>query len=165
MIYHFIPAALWAIARKSLRLLSQCMSNLLKLLMERATWANRLKMSNSLGKNSKKSYFSYVFVVFPPFFAKELFAPVALCSVALFQRVTVSKLLRLLRMKELPWVICSRLSLQKSDCEQFAQVAHDKRVTAAICSFSRANRSFALLLTKKEWIARKTDERSPNPGF
>ena len=38
---------------------------------------------------------------------------------------------------------CSHHSLQKSDREQFAQVAHYKRAVGAIHSFSRANRSFA----------------------
>ena len=66
-------------------------------------------------------------------------------------------------------------SLQKSDHQQFAQVAHDKeqwlaqvahdkRATRAICSFSQVNHSFALSLTKSEQIAWKTDERIPNPG-
>ena len=42
--------------------------------------------------------------------------------------------------------------------------AFDSRAIEAICSFSQANRSFALLLTKKERFARKTDEQIPNPG-
>ena len=46
-------------------------------------------------------------------------------------------------------------SLQKSDREQFAQGAHDKRPRAAIRSFSQANHSFA----------QKTDERFPNPAI
>ena len=39
-------------------------------------------------------------------------------------------------------------SLHKSNREQFAQVAHDKRVAEAVRSFSRAHCSFALSLTK-----------------
>ena len=38
------------------------------------------------------------------------------------------------------------------------------RATGRICSFSRANRSFALSLTKNEQIAQKTNERIPNPA-
>ena len=40
------------------------------------------------------------------------------------------------------------------------------RATGVICSFPRANRYFALLLTKKRAIrAQKNKERNPNPGF
>ena len=53
---------------------------------------------------------------------------------------------------------------QKSDCEQFAPIAHHKRATGKLCSFSRANRSFALSLTKNEQFAQKTDERISNPA-
>ena len=53
---------------------------------------------------------------------------------------------------------------KKSNHEQFPQVAHDKRTTGAICSFSPANRSFALWLTKNKRFARKTDEQIPNPA-
>ena len=41
-------------------------------------------------------------------------------------------------------------SLQKSDRERFAQVAHDKRATGAIRSFSLSNHSFA----HKKWANR-----------
>ena len=47
------------------------------------------------------------------------------------------------------WANHSLRSLQKSDCERFAQVAYDRRATGAIHSFSQANCYFALLLTKK----------------
>ena len=65
--------------------------------------------------------------------------------------------------KEQPWVNCSHHSLQKSNREGFAQVAHDKRAMAAIHFFSGANRSFVLLLPKNAQIAQKTDEQIPNP--
>ena len=46
-------------------------------------------------------------------------------------------------------------SLQKSDHERFAPVAHDKRATGVICSFSRAKHSFAQknerFAQKKQW--------------
>ena len=50
----------------------------------------------------------------------------------------------------LTWGNCSCRSLQKSDREQFAQIAHDKRVTGVIRSFSQANCSFAY----KKWANR-----------
>ena len=62
-------------------------------------------------------------------------------------------------------------SLQKSDRERFAQVAHDKRVMGAIrsgCSWQKSDGSnlrITLSLTKNVWIAWKTDERTPNPDF
>ena len=68
--------------------------------------------------------------------------------VAHYKRATVSDLLRLLITKERPWSIHSRWSLQKSNREQFAKVAHDKRAARVNCSFSWANCSFVLLLTK-----------------
>ena len=45
-------------------------------------------------------------------------------------------------------------SLQKSDRERFAQVAHDKRAKGAIRSAA----------PKNEWIAWTTDERIPYPA-
>ena len=53
-----------------------------------------------------------------------------------------SDLLSLLFTKKWQWVNCSRSSLQKSKCEQFAQVVHHKRATGTICSFSWVDRSF-----------------------
>ena len=53
-------------------------------------------------------------------------------------------------------------SSQKSNHERLAPVAHDKKVTGAIRSFSRVIRSFA---HKKGAIYLKTDERSPNPAW
>ena len=93
------------------------MSNLLKLLMERATWANRLKMSNSLGKNSKKSYFSYVFVVFPPFLPKSSLLLLLFAQSLFF--------------KEWPWANCSGCSEWKSYHEWFAPVSLYKSATVS----------------------------------
>ena len=81
-----------------------------------------------------------------------------------YKRAAVSDLLSLIFKKEQLWANFFRLSLQKSDCEWFAQVAHDKRVTGAIHSFSRANSSFSLWLTKNERFAQKPNERIPNSG-
>ena len=90
-----------------------------------------------------------------------LFRSFALCS---FAHLLFALLLKIAHFKERPWAICSLRSLQKSNRERFAQVARDKRAMGAIHSLSWANHSLALSLTKNEWIARKTDERSPNPA-
>ena len=75
--------------------------------------------------HSTNSYF----FMFSPFYTQEQIAPIALRSFALFLRET--------------WAFCFHGYLQKSDCEWFTQVSHDKRATGLICSFSRANHSFA----------------------
>ena len=51
----------------------------------------------------------------------------------------LSELLSLL----FPFLMPKSESLKQSDPEQFYPVAHDKRAMRAICSFSRANHSFA----------------------
>ena len=89
----------------------------------------------------KKSYFSYVFDSFSPL--QPFFR--AHCS-------------RRSLFKEWTW---ANRSLQNIDCEQLAQVAHDKRATWAIFSFSQANRSFA---HKKMSDLLETDEWIPNPA-
>ena len=63
--------------------------------------------------------------------------------------------------KERLWLNSSLCSLQKSDRDQFAPVASDKRATGAIRSFSWAIRSFA---HKKQAIRSKTSELIPNPA-
>ena len=69
-------------------------------------------------------------------------------------------------------------SLQKSDRERIAPVAHYKRATmrdsltllfkkerkVRFAEKTHANRTFALSLTKNERFARKTDERIRNPA-
>ena len=65
--------------------------------------------------------------------------------------------------------IGSCCALQKSNREQFAQVAHDKRATGAIDSLFFTSEllfhSFALSLKNNEQNAQKTDEQIPNPVF
>ena len=67
-------------------------------------------------------------------------------------------------------------SLQKSDHEGFAQVAHDKRAMGAICFLYKGfvlfhkgialfHEQIALSLTKNEQFAQKTNEQIPNPGL
>ena len=98
----------------------------------------------------KKRIFLLFLTVIPPIFAQEQIASVTLRSVACFLRAT--------------GVICSQRSLKKSYCEQitpvtlykrFAPVAHDKRATGAIHSFSQANHSFAhkkrAVHSKNQW--------------
>ena len=98
---------------------------------------------------SKNSYFLYVFYSFPPFLctgANRSLLSLLICS---FLKSKLSNLLPLLFTKEWLWAIRLGRSWQKSNCERFAQAAHDKRARGAIRSFDRANCSFALLLTKK----------------
>ena len=77
------------------------------------------KKQSILSRKKLYSFDSFFFYFFPPFYAQEQFAPVALHSLALlFLRAT--------------FAIRSRRSLQKSNRERFAQVAHDKRAMGAI---------------------------------
>ena len=107
-------------------------------------------MSDSL-RFKKKKNFLFVFDSFSPFYGKEGIVPIAflkrdcerIVQVTPNKTATVSNSLQSLFTKELPWTICSRHSLQKSNLERFAQVAHYKRATGAIHSFSWANSSFA----------------------
>ena len=112
----------------------------------------------------EKMYFLDVFDSCSPFLCQKsesllsLFAQLLLIKdqqdrfalVALYKRAKMRELLLSLFTKERPWVNWSRRSL--------------KRVTGAICTFSRANRSFALMITKNEQFAQKTDDRIPNPA-
>ena len=59
--------------------------------------------------------------------------------------------------------IHSGLTQQKSDHEHFAHVALKKKKVQ--CSKKRANRPFALSLTKNERFAQKTEERITIPGL
>ena len=114
---------------------------------ERHEWFVRdfSKMLSETTIRSKKFIFLYIFDSFSLFFL--FFMPKSDLLLSLFT-------------KESLWANRSHCSLQKSDRERVAQVAHDKRATGAICSFSRANRSFA---HKNDRFAQKTDERIPNP--
>ena len=94
----------------------------------------------------KKTYFSFVltfFHIFPPFLC-----PRANCSCrssfsCSFLKSDRSNSLSLLFKNERPWANHSHRSVQKSDHEPFAPVAHDKRATPLIHSFSQANCSVA----------------------
>ena len=65
-------------------------------------------------------------------------------QIAQFKWATVSSSLRSLRTNEQLWANRSGRSCQKSDCEQIAQVAHQKWAMWA-------NRKSLRLLTKNEW--------------
>ena len=99
------------------------------------------KSLSNTRKFAKKNHIFHSF--FPPFYAQEQIAPVALRSVA---QSSGCHLLMLLFTKEWWWANHSHRSLQKSGSEWFSQVAQDNRVTGAIRSFSPANRSCALSL-------------------
>ena len=120
-ISHF-KEQLWSV--RSCRSLQKSKSLLLLFKKEQCEWFAR-DASESLAKSER---FTQKIDSFPPFYAQEWIAPVTLGSVAFILRAT--------------WAFCSWRSLQKSDHERFAQVAHDKRATGAIRSFSQANRSF-----------------------
>ena len=125
------------------------------------------------------------------FLSSVNFAGLGICSFSLSLFVL---LLKITDIKEWLWAIRSRRSLKKSNREQIAlkkwaicskktyflnvfdsfphfyaqaqiaPVANDKRALGAICSFSLANGTFTLLLTKKEWFNQKTDKRILNPA-
>ena len=128
----------WAIcSRRSLqkRNMSELLSSLFK--KDWCEWFSR-DSSKSLAKNEwfhEKFVFLYV-LVFPRFIPKSE-------SLRSFLKSDLSDSLRLLIIKEQLCVICSGCSWQKSNCERFAQVTHDKRAKGVICSFSQANCSFA----------------------
>ena len=150
--------------------------NLFKI--ERGQWfaCNSSKwLSNNKQFARKRCILQCFFDSFPPFYTRSESLP------SLFARRAFLKS-----------DIHSLHSWKKSDHERFAPVAHDKRAMGAICSFSQVNLSFAhkkqanrspcflqksdhervalfhmqiyLLLTKNEWLARKTNERIPNPA-
>ena len=129
---------------------------LLSLLTKEQPWTNHSCFS--FKKNyrvihsidSKNSYLLYVFDSFSllfPFLCLSF-------SQSLFFKERQERLALVDLTKEQPCAHRSRRSLQKSDREPFAQVAHDKRVTGAIRSFA---------CKKNERFARKTDEQIPNP--
>ena len=95
------------------------------------SWIERITLKKQAIR--KKTYFLYVFDSVPPFYAKERIATIALRSVAVYKRVTLSDLLPSLMTKE--WR------------ERFA-LFHER---------------VALSLTKNEQFARETNERIPNP--
>ena len=103
------------------------------------------KTSDSLKKSIVFTMFLTVFHWFSHFYARERIAPVALsCRV-------------------MGAIRSQSLSL-KSDHECFAPFALYKIVMGVIRSWKRANRYFALSITKNERFARKTKEQIPNPG-
>ena len=93
---------------------------------------------------SKKIVFFVCFWQISSFYAQARIPPVALCPFALFKE----------QLEQFA-------PEQKSNCEWFAQVAHDKRAMGAICPFSQVNSSFALSLTKKRELLKKPMSEFP----
>ena len=102
----------------------------------------------------KRHVFCLFLTVFPTFLCPRANSSRCSSLVCFFFKSNLSDLVPLIFTKERPWVICSGRSWQKSDCEGFAQVAQDKRVTV--------NNSLRLFMTKErreqftlnnEWIA------------
>ena len=108
--------------------------------------------------SSNKFIFLHIFLTVFPFLC-----PRANCSRSSLLRCSFVKsdrsdLFSSLFTKEWLWANCSNRSWKKSNREQFAPVTLlDKRVMGVICSFPRANRHFALSLTKNERLAHKTN--------
>ena len=124
---------------KSLILKSELFSLLLK--KERCEWFTR-DSSESIAKNGQSAKKIVFFVCFSNRSRRSSLS-------RSFVKITLSDLLPSLFTKQ-QWEIHSSRSWQKSD--------------GAIRSFSQANRSSALLLTKNEQISRKTDEWIPYPS-
>ena len=125
---------------KSLILKSELFSLLFK--KERCEWFTR-DSSESIAKNGQSAKKIVFFVCFSNRSRRSSLS-------RSFVKITLSDLLPSLFTKEQQWEIHSSRSWQKSD--------------GAIRSFSQANRSSALLLTKNEQISRKTDEWIPYPS-
>ena len=103
---------------------------------------------------SKKSYFSPCYYQYctalPNFMPKCESLPLLFTQLSLLKS-DGSDSLSLLFTKEQPWAKRSHCSFQKSNREQVSPIAHDKRETRVIHSFSWANHSFA----QKKWFAQK----------
>ena len=151
---------IWATVSKSLQLIitkEQKWANRSRFLLKRATsviwsWFQRI----TLKKRVIHKFFLYVFDSFSLFLCPR--ANCSLCSPlsCSFLKSNGSDSLSLLFKKVWLWANCSCCSLQKSDYERFAPVLMTKqRATRAICSFSRANRSFAhkkgMIRSKNRW--------------
>ena len=112
------------------------------------TWADCLQIKSDWLKNVN---FCMVLTVFPLLYAQE---KNSLCHSSLIRSLLKSVLsdsLPSFFIKEWPWVICSGLSWQKSTRDWFAQVAHDKRATGVIHSFSQVNYSFVHKKQGNRW--------------
>ena len=131
---------------------------------EQCQWFTR-DSSKLLSKNEpfdrKKPNFLYVFDSFPPFYAK--IANGSHCSLLInsFLNSYGSNLLSSFFTKERLWANRSSCSLQMSNRERIAQVAHDKRATGAIHSFSQTNHSFP---HKKREICSKNQWENSQPS-
>ena len=167
----------WAIAQVTHDKRATMRKSLNLFKIERGQWfaCNSSKWLSKSHRFARKKCIFNVFDSFPPFYTRSESLP------SLFARRAFLKS-----------DVHSLRSWKKSDHERFAPVAHDKRAMGAICSFSQVNLSFAhkkqanrspcflqksdhervalfhmqiyLLLTKNEWLARKTNERIPNPA-
>ena len=137
-------------------------------LYKRVMWANRscssLKKSdvndslmireNCSWKTSEKFVFFIWFLQFSPFFRPKSKLLPLLFAHLLFLNGDLSNSLPWFFTKEQKWAIRSGCLWHTRDCEQFAQIAQDKKAMGAIHSYSPANHSSAHSLT---------DERIPNP--
>ena len=108
----------------------------------------------------KNSYFSYVIDSFSPFLcprANRSRRSLLICS---FLKSDLSNFLPSLFTKEPPWAICSGRSWKKSNVTDLLRLLMIKEQQERFALF---HEQIALTLTKNKRIARKTDERIPNP--
>ena len=82
-----------------------------------------------------------------------------ICSNSLILMSDCERFAQVAHDKRGPWANRSGCSWQKSDCERFAQVAHDKRATGSNYAFSLAKYSFTIyyFAHKNKRIARKAN--------
>ena len=141
---------MWATVSESLRSLwkNERMSESLGFFRANCSFSLSLtKNERFTQKNSKKSYFCMFFQFFKFFKkAKVLLIPSFLLS-------EVSELLRSLRTYEWKWAIRSGHSEGMSDCEQIAQVAHQKWANEQIAHFLSELLICSLFFGKK-WVIR-----------
>ena len=162
-----IKEQLWAICSRHSLKKSRRERIALVAIYKRATVSKSLSISLNKGdiseflmkKNILFVRFWLFLTVFPPFYAQEWMAPVALCSVALFERAA--------------WAICSFYSLKNSNHEQIASVALYKRATMSVSLLSPMTKErlecmseslvcpFAhkkLVIRSKNWLANSHPE-------
>ena len=135
----------------------------------------KLDSSKSHAKNErfaqKVRNFRMYLTVFPLFMPISELFPV-LFAPSLFFKKRSEKFPQVAHYKKWPWASCSHRSLQKSNCERYAQVAHDKRasVSDSLTSLFTKERQeqfpffeerIALLLTKTSELLEKLMSKFP----
>ena len=145
----------------------------LLLFTKRAKGANRAKVQSTICSFKSDLLFLRVHVeettlnlffspCFSPFYAQNKRVN---CSSSFFSLFVKDWIAPVTLLKRATRAIHSCRSIKKSNKRKSLSSLFSKRATRVICSFKRANRSFALSLSKNERFTQKTKERIPNPGF